>query len=781
MKQFTKNKASSFLNVLGMTIAFAAFYVIMSQVMYDLTYNKGIKDKDNAYMMCLSYDEIHWSTVIPIQMSRRTAEGVPGAQIGFFNLQSVTEEVYVGDGDGDNAKRYKMGVHYFTKSGAEVLGVRFVTGSYPQPNSGVAISEKAAHVMSVTSGDAIWIFDPLNNETVSATVSGVFESFAENTDFHDLDILWDQETLIMTQPDDNYSFNGLVRFANTDDVEKFEELFMKYDRESCMDMVSQYGIAPEQQEAVLAQLLHHQKLTSLRDIHFSDVNDYVNTRTTRSSVYVLIAIAFLIIIIAFINFVNFFVSLVPEKMRSVNIRKVFGASRGILVWGFIKEALEYVGLAIVFSLVLILAISKSPVGDLTDGGIGLGNNMLAFVVMVLVSAVFAAISALFPAIYVTNVNAAMGVKSGFSSSAAGKVIRKVLITLQLGVAVSMMIISTVFFMQYRHMTTQQLGFDKENLYELQIPSYSPSIKSRLEGISGVKAVTACNDKITGNAGLQQTMSKPDGNKIILKTRYVLPNYLDVIGLAMVEGERFNESNKGRLILDIGSKEKWDEFTEGISAGDRGIGFCVGTNSKPATDMSTDGIEAYCNRGYEPQNMSYLIFRTEEGVDAKNVIRQVVDAVCEEYDLYEAPDVRTVDDELAERYEHFKTQSIVIGLFSIIAIIISLMGVFGIVLFETEHRRHETAVRKVLGAEGSDIVRLFCTQYVWTVVAACLMATPVAMIVTRRWLQQFITQVYVSPLIYVAAFAIVAVLTLGIIAIRTASASKENLVNNLKSE
>lgn len=172
MKQFTKTKASSILNVLGMTIAFAAFYVIMSQVQYDLTYNKGIKDKDNAYMMCLSYDEIDWSTVIPIQMSRRTAEGIPGAQIGFFNLQRGAEDVYVGEGAG--SRRYKIGVHDFTKSGADVLGVNFISGSYPQPNSGVAISEKAAQMMSVSSGDVIWIFDPFKNEKVSATISGVF-------------------------------------------------------------------------------------------------------------------------------------------------------------------------------------------------------------------------------------------------------------------------------------------------------------------------------------------------------------------------------------------------------------------------------------------------------------------------------------------------------------------------------------------------------------------------------------------------------------------------------
>ena len=410
--------------------------------------------------------------------------------------------------------------------------------------------------------------------------------------------------------------------------------------------------------------------------------------------------------------------------------------------------------------------------------------MLAFAVLVLVSVAFAALSALFPAMYVTNVNAAMGVKSGFSRSVAGKAIRKVLITMQLGVAVSMMIISTIFYMQYRLMTTKELGFDKENLYEMSVPSYTPSVKSRLEGISGVKGVTACNNQITGNAGMQQTMSNnKNSTKLTLMIRKVLPNYLDVVGIPLLEGEGFTESNSGKMVLDIASKERWEAFNEGHdeNAYTSVSGYCAETKSKPATDKTNDGIEAYRNVGYDGNGLTYLIFRTEKGVDTKNIIRQVVDAVCAEYDLYEAPDVRSVDDELAERYEKFRTQSVIIGMFSLIAIIIALMGVFGIVLFETEHRRHETAVRKVLGAESYDIVGLFCRQYVLTVAAACFLSTPVAMIVTRRWLQQFTTQVHVSPLIYIASFAIVAVLTLGIIAIRTASASKENPVNNLKSE
>ena len=250
---------------------------------------------------------------------------------------------------------------------------------------------------------------------------------------------------------------------------------------------------------------------------------------------------------------------------------------------------------------------------------------------------------------------------------------------------------------------------------------------------------------------------------------------------MISGEGFTDSNQQSLIIDAESLNRWslDDINRLMSK--TLAGFCAITNTKPATDKTTDDVEAYQNRGYDEKCLFFLIVRTEAGADAAMVISQVKDIVREELDLDEEPNAFTVDDELQERYARFMRQSQIFGLFSLVAIIIALMGVFGIVLFETEHRRHETAVRKVLGAEGNDIVRNYCQQYISVIVIACLLATPVAIYVTREWLEQFTTQVSVSPWLYLAAFAIVAILTLGIIIVRTISAAKENPVNNLKSE
>jgi len=782
MNIFSKTKASPILNILGMTIAFAAFYVIMSQVMYDVTYNSSIKDADKKYMICTHFDD-GWISRSPVQASNKAADAVPGAKVGYFNLLEQGNKVYGGK---DGTDLYHFSYQWFTHQAAEVLGLEFTAGKYPEVDGDVAISDKVAETMSVAPGETIYVFDSYEQKKEALTVTGIFKSYPANSDLDECDILINDEEEILSTTDNNFNYNGVVSLANADDAEKFLDILSKNAYESMKNRVEEYNkqFGTNYDEDFIQQHLNEFKLVPLSDLHFSDVTDDVKMRASRSTVYEMIGIALLIVIIAFINFVNFFVALVPEKMRSVNIRKVFGASRSSLVWEFVKEALVYVCVAIVLACVLILAISKSSVNELTDGGIGFDRNLLTFGILILVSVVFAVLSALFPALYVTRIDAAMGVKSGFSRSRAGLVLRKTLITIQLAAAVAMMIISGVFYMQYRHMTTQQLGFDKENLYVAGLPYYKPEIKSRVEGITGVKAVTASNNYVTGNAGMTHAVAK-DGISLTLKVRKVLPNYLEVVGIPLIAGEGFTDSNVGSFIVEdamraFGDEQKIQELIK--TANDYKLaGFCVNTNSKPATDKTENGIEAYTNVGNDYQYLWFLIVRSEPNVDPKAFIAQLKQAVVEEYQLDEEINAFPVDSELEERYARFMRQSQIFGLFSLVAIIIALMGVFGIVLFETEHRKHETAVRKVLGAEGYDIVGLFCKQYVVTVVIACLLATPVAIYVTREWLEQFTTQVSVSPLLYLAAFAVVAILTLGIIIVRTISAAKENPVNNLKSE
>ena len=780
MRRPTRNKAPFILNVLGMGIAFVTFYMIMSQVTYDATFNRCIPDADKKYLIFTTWGKDNVTSNMPVQASAKVAESIPGAKIGFMKFYCYYDKVYVGEGE--DAKPYHFNVCYFAKSGADILGVDFTSGVFPEAENDVAVSEKAAKTMGIGIGDRLYA-----EKDMPSTVTGIFKDYAENSDMDGCDILMNKGREIMATADNNLNYNGVVSFANPDDKEKFTEQFQRTCYASTKSMVERY--AEESGETLSEEFIRQQaplcQLIPLSDIHFSEPDEVSDkAKVSRSSVLILLGLAFVIVAIAFINFVNYFIALVPEKMRSVNIRKVFGASRTTLICEFVKEALVYVGVAVALACILALLIAKSPVSKLTDGGVGIGNNLLALAILVGVSVVFAVLSALFPAMYVTKIDAAVGVRSGYSRSGAGRVLRKSLLTVQLTVAAAMMIVSAVFHIQYRHMVSKDMGFNKENLFSMDIPYYKPEVKSAVEGIPGVKAVTASTDEMTGNPAM--THKKDDGDfNVTLKVRRVLSNYLDVMGINMIYGAGFTETNTGTIITDARLLEKLDKSTVEETVKKTFsydlAGLCAVTNTKPVTDMTTDDVDVYMNAGEDLPFYDVLIYRTEEGADAKEVAAKVKETVKEVLSLDEEGDIRTVDDELAARYARFNTQSLVVALFSVVAVVIALMGVFGIVLFETEHRRHEAAVRKVLGAEEGDIVGMYCRQYAYTVAAACLIAAPVAMYVTRRWLEQFSSRTDVPAWVYLASFALVSVLTLGTVAVRTVAVAKENPVDNLKTE
>ena len=237
MNKFSRTQASPILNILGMTIAFAAFYVIMSQVMFDLTYNQSIKDADKKYMICTHFQD-GWIDHAPVQASIKTADAIPGAKVGFFELQEQGNKVYGGK---DGTDLYHFSYHWFTHQAAEALELEFIAGKYPEVDGDVAISDKMAETMSVAPGDMISVFDSFEQKKVALTITGIFKSYPANSDLEVCEVLINQEEEILSTTDNNFNYNGVVSFVNADDKEKFLDILQKNDYESMKVRVSEYN------------------------------------------------------------------------------------------------------------------------------------------------------------------------------------------------------------------------------------------------------------------------------------------------------------------------------------------------------------------------------------------------------------------------------------------------------------------------------------------------------------------------------------------------------------
>jgi putative ABC transport system permease protein len=145
------------------------------------------------------------------------------------------------------------------------------------------------------------------------------------------------------------------------------------------------------------------------------------------------------------------------------------------------------------------------------------------------------------------------------------------------------------------------------------------------------------------------------------------------------------------------------------------------------------------------------------------------------------DVADFSNEVAKLYDKTKRTMVIVGAFALVAIAISLMGVFGIVLFETQHRRREIAIRKVFGSTTSELLWLLNSRYAKIVCACFVVAAPVAWWIVNRWLQQFASRIPIYWWVFVVAFVIVMGITIGLVTLRSWHAANENPADVVKSE
>ena len=151
----------------------------------------------------------------------------------------------------------------------------------------------------------------------------------------------------------------------------------------------------------------------------------------------------------------------------------------------------------------------------------------------------------------------------------------------------------------------------------------------------------------------------------------------------------------------------------------------------------------------------------------------------EQNAYE-PDIEFVDEAIAKIYGDTKKQTVLISMFALIAVVISLMGVFGIVMFETQHRRSEIAVRKVYGATVGSVVAMFNRRYLSIIAVCFVIAAPVAWFIADRWLQRFVNRIGLALWLPLAVFAVVVVVTVALVTLRSLKAATENPAEVVKS-
>ena len=767
-------KAAFILNVLGLAVAFAASMTIMMQVRYDLTFDTCYDDSDNIYRLdiVLGKTGVYTETaLLPNPLARTFAGSSPEIKASCLMFPSIYSKLYKVPGD-STGRNLPIDIWTVSAGCLDVFNFHMVEGdrSALEVKGNAVIPESLALKLFKGEPAAGRILVGYNG-TEPMTVTGVYRDFPENSSIRNI-----VYTAMNPATDynhwGNFNYMNFVRLQEGCDTEYLLKNFTENNPEV---FNNDYYNFPGLEFA----------LRQIHDLHFHPGIGYDNLpKCSPFMLYALVSIAVLIFIVACINFTDFSISLAPMRIRSIDIRRILGNSRGRTISMIICESICIYAAAYLTALGIIHVFGNMLVGNLMDADISAGAN-IPIICCGAAAALLAGIASnLYTAFFVTSASHGITVKGNFALSPAGIRTRNILVAMQFLAAFIMLTASSFLYMQNRYMMSAPLGFDKDRII---VCGLNGSVMKRLnafdEDIRQIPGVENAGYSMVIAGSMDHYRSWSWGSDETYFEYSVLPvsaTYLKTMGIGITEGRDFREndlaSRQEILIFNESARQQY-----GLSVGDRHngreiVGFVPDIHFT-SFRQEISPMAFYLNRSPYFQN---CMVRVSAGADLKET-RQAIEKCLQKYDPEFPFSVRFYDYVLENTYQKEQKAGSLVALFSLIAIVISVVGVFSLVSFECGYRRKESAVRKVVGATSGELVWMFCRKYMAILAICFIISIPASILVVQRWLDGFAYRIpvhwWVFPLVLLAMTAI----TLAAVIWQSWSVANENPVDNLRTE
>jgi len=510
-------------------------------------------------------------------------------------------------------------------------------------------------------------------------------------------------------------------------------------------------------------------------------------------------IAWIILLIACINFMNLATANSQKRSKEVGMRKVLGAGKGKLIYQFMGEALLLSGVATLMALVLIV-LALPAFNQLMEKELSLNLVNPAHVLgLFAVALICGVVAGSYPALYLSSFRPILVLKKLNLKTGGAAMIRKGLVVLQFSASVVFIISTIVVYTQIQHVKTRELGFNKQNLIEIDmqqdVSSILPVIKQDLLQTGMVENV-ASSDHMTikgGNTDDRFNWSgKAKDNKASIAVRYVSPEFIATSGMQVIEGSDFapNAATESSKVIITQSMAK--QMGEGSAVG-KIIQSPRGNEEGVFTNMTVVGVisdyvygDVY---GEAPGPVVFFCQTTDRAkllyirLNAQSKVYEALGkiAVVMKKDNPSFPfEYKFVDDQFDELFKTEARISKISSLFAVLAVFISCLGLFGLAAYTAERRTKEISVRKVLGASISSITGLLSKEFLQLVFIACLLAFPLAWYLMSNWLQTYAYRIEISAwMFFVAGITVmlIAVLTVSFQAIRAALANPVKALQN----
>ena len=798
---FRKNRLFSTINVLGLTIGITAFVLLTQYVSYEKSYDEHLPGVDDLYRVTLSTNlgnkgfqtsATNHPTVGPAMradfpevedFTRIVNKSIPLSGTVILSYTNEHGEKIQSDVKDDN-------IYLSNNSIIDMFAIDMHLG-----DPVTALNEPNTMILSKNIANRFFgKEDPVGkmikiNDGFELKVTGVFEEAPQNTHLP-LGMVISYATLGTDNDWTNSwvwpEFYNYVRLRQGTDPKAIESRFPAFAQKYLSDVMNEHGF-----EARFA-------LQPVKDIHLkSHLNKEISTNNSEGTLYFLILVAAFIIAIALINFINLSTAKSMERAKEVGLKKVVGANRGMLVWQFLFESLFINFFALLLSVLLVsLCIpSFNSLVGLEVLSLGMWGKWEVWVAMLSIFLGGGILAGLYPAFVLSRFVPVDVLKGSFQKSGKGLVLRKTLIVAQFAISIALIAGTFIVYNQFSFMQDQDLGFDADHNLVLHAPIYADStiqkkvetFKLELEQNPKINSVTLSNE-IPGRAiewenGVRRSQEGKElsvGSKFISIDQDFLTTY-DIRLLAgrdFVEGDAtffYNEDGpvgQGHRAIINSSAAKILGFGQPEMAVNQKIVFKFGPIDRTAEVVGVveDHHQQSLQQAYDPiiflnfdgfNNVSYMT------VNIAGNVHESVTEIKAKYKEFFPNDLYKhffVNGHFNKQYEADIKFGKVCLLFSILAILIAALGLFGLGSYMAMQKTKEISIRKVLGASVEQALVIIPKKLLGLVLLSGTIALPIIYFITKKWLENYAFKIemgiwmFVVPLLIVMCVALLSIIT-----------------------
>ena len=784
---FKRFKTAVVLNLFGLTIAFAAFLLIVMQVDYEMNYDAMHSKSGRTFRLEANHGEFEHNAIHCLMFSDAFVNSSAHITDYSYRYPFYGGERYCQIDEVDDqgeAKVFKENFQLCLPNISDVfdfhmkegsVGCLSIPGSVLIPES---VAKRLFDKQSAIgkrirmSGSSGW--QPVS--TTILTIGGVYKDFPGNTTVQNrIYVPMDQLDLLKS----SWQMYANEIYVTLDDPLNKEEVLDHFNK--TFDFAkSQMGSA---QEIAL-------RLTPLKEVYYThDTTFDFNPKGHRETNYVLLGIAFLILFIAGINFTNLTTSLIPLRLKTINTHRVLGCSIYKLQAISLIESIVICLISYILALFIVNDLSYTPIANWVDADIRLSQYKGLILLTALIAILTGCLAGLYPAIRSTSYAPALVLKGSFGLSPKGKKVRVALIGFQYTVSIALIIVTLFMGLQNHFMTSsEQLGFNKDqvaivNLTPEIYAKHKPQYIQKLKDYPGIEDVAFSVYELSKEDDMiDLEYARHEDKDVFFKVFYASENFLSVMDIQVEEGRDFTREDLNKAQSDYiinPAAERDFHLHPGDRFNDRTVlGVSKDFRFNSCRIASSPFVFALNNDIPNPKLVSYIRFNSKTNLqEAVAHVRETLKEIDPTFP-FEISFYNTI---LNNLYQKEQTLGKLISLFGIMASLISIVGVFGLVLFETQYRRKEIGIRKINGATTGQILLMFNKTYIRIVSVCFIISIPIAWMGTQQWLENF---AYKTPLhlwVFIVAFLIILSVTIGTVTFRNWQAANENPVNSVKSE